>query len=237
LQNNLYNLAILLYIDTAGEKAIVALSEDTHLLAMETNEQSNTHASFVQVAIESIVAKAQINMQAIDAVVVTMGPGSYTGLRVGLATAKGIAYALNKPLIGLSTLALLAKHAIRHPFVEAHKNNLQIFSMIDAKRMEVFGAIYKTDETVILPEQAIILDSAYLQALLVNGPVLCVGNGATKTESLYQDHQLAFLPSSYSMEDLIGMGIKKWNEKAFEDLAYSKPSYLKDFYQPTAGNS
>jgi tRNA threonylcarbamoyladenosine biosynthesis protein TsaB len=237
LQNNFYNLAILLFIDTAGEKAIVALSEDSNLLAMETNEQSNTHASFVQVAIESIVAKANIKMQSIDAVVVTMGPGSYTGLRVGLATAKGIAYALNKPLIGLSTLALLAKHASTHPFVEAHKNKLQIFSMIDAKRMEVFGGIYKTDETIVLPEQAIVLDTAYLEKLLVNGPVLCVGNGATKTATLLTHNQLAFLPSSYSMEDFISLGVRKWDHKSFEDLAYSSPAYLKDFYQPTAGNS
>ncbi len=224
-------MAIFLYIDTTSEKAIIALSKDAHLLALEENSQSNTHASFVQVAIEKAMVHAHIKMDAIDAVVVTLGPGSYTGLRVGLASAKGIAYAINKPLIGISTLALLAQHASTHPNVKQHQNNIQLFSMIDAKRMEVFGAVYKADKTIVVPEQAIILDTNYLESLLHNGPVICIGNGATKTKALKTDPALYFLEEPYDIQDFMQLAQIKWEQKQFEDIAYSRPSYLKDFYQ------
>jgi tRNA threonylcarbamoyladenosine biosynthesis protein TsaB len=226
-------LAIFLYIDTAGEKAIVAISNNEQLLASAENTQSNTHASFVQVAIEEVAKTAGIQLQEIDAVVVTMGPGSYTGLRVGLSSAKGIAYALQKPLIGLSTLALLAEHAIQNAPI-ASVPNLQLFSMIDAKRMEVFGAIYKTDRSIIVAEQAIILSEDYLKSMLAKGPLLCVGNGASKTKALLTDPDLYFLETSYTTKDLINLAQSAWSNKQFEDLAYSKPAYLKDFYQKPA---
>lgn len=223
-------MAIFLYIDTAGEKAIVGISNNGQILALQENTQSNTHASFVQVAIDEVSKSAGMNLKEIDAVVVTMGPGSYTGLRVGLSSAKGIAYALEKPLIGLSTLALLAQHASENEQIMINPNT-QIFSMIDAKRMEVFGAIYTTDKTVILNEQPIILTEAYLNQLLAKGPVVCVGNGATKTKELLQDSNLYFIEESYSINDLICLALQKWENKHFENLAYSSPAYLKDFYQ------
>ena len=229
-------MAILLYIDTAGEKAIVAISNNGQLLASQENMQSNTHASFVQVAIEEIANKAGIKLKEIDAVVVTMGPGSYTGLRVGLSSAKGIAYALDKPLIGLSTLSLLAKHASENKQIINHPDT-QIFSMIDAKRMEVFGAIYKLDNTVILNEQPIILTEELLRELLKNGPVICVGNGATKTKELLTHPSLFFIQESYNIHDIMHLGQQSWEKSAFQDLAYSKPAYLKDFYQKNTAGS
>ena len=203
---------------------MIAISQDTQLLAMEENSQSNTHASFVQVAIEKVMSNAHIKMDAIDAVVVTLGPGSYTGLRVGLASAKGIAYAINKPLIGISTLALLAQHAYSNPNVIQHQNSIQLFCMIDAKRMEVFGAVYKADAKVIVPEQAIVLDSNYLKSLLQNGPVICIGNGATKTKTLLTDPHLYFLEEPFDIQDFIQLALIKWEERQFEDIAYSRPS-------------
>ncbi len=223
-------MAIFLYIDTAGEKAIVAISNDGQILALQENVQANTHASFVHVAIEDAAKTAGIKLKDIDAVVVTMGPGSYTGLRVGLSSAKGIAYALDKPLIGLSTLTLLAQHASKNTQLVSNPST-QIFSMIDAKRMEVFGAIYKAEKTVILNEQPIILTEDYLKELLKNGPVVCVGNGASKTKELIQDSNLILLEESYDIQDFIEISFIKWEQKQFEDLAYSRPSYLKDFYQ------
>ena len=231
MQNNLHNLATLLYIDTAGEKAMVGISKDAQLLAYAENTTANTHASFVQVAIEKMMADSDITLQALDAIVVTLGPGSYTGLRVGLASAKGIAYALNKPLIGLSTLALLANHASKNKIMLDGEDEMQVFSMIDAKRMEVFGAIYDVHQKNILPEQAIILDTDYLEKLLQKGPVVCVGNGATKTKTLLNNPHLYFIESTYSIENLIELAMVKWNAKQFENIAYSSPSYLKDFYQ------
>ena len=224
-------MAILLYIDTAGEKAMVGLSNDAQLLALEENTQSNTHASFVQVSIEKILNTAAIKIQAIDAVLVTMGPGSYTGLRVGLASAKGIAYALNKPLIGISTLALLAHQAVKSQICIDHAIDMQIFSMIDAKRMEVFGALYNTNLEVIIPEQAIILDEIYIENILTKGPLVCIGNGVTKTKTLVKHSNLFFIDENYTIDNFIQLALLKLNNKQFENIAYSSPSYLKDFYQ------
>ena len=210
---------------------MVALGRDMELLALETNETTNTHASFVQVAIDKILTAQAIPIQSLDAVVVTMGPGSYTGLRVGLASAKGIAYAIQKPLIGISTLALLAKHAINNEASAQHLKDIQIFSMIDAKRMEVFGAIYKADLSVSLPEQAIILETSLFTKLLANGPLLCIGNGAPKVKELATAESLYCVDAQYNMQDFMQIAHEKWSNKHFEDIAYSSPSYLKDFYQ------
>jgi tRNA threonylcarbamoyladenosine biosynthesis protein TsaB len=231
LQNNFLNLPRFLYIDTAGETATVAISEHQQLLAIEQNLTPNSHASFVQLAIQKIVNELNMTMSAIDAIVVTMGPGSYTGLRVGLSSAKGIAYALNKPLIGISTLELLAMHAATHEQVQKHSDAIQIFSMIDAKRMEVFGAIFKSDKTLIVDSQSIILDENYLLNLLKTGPLLCVGNGATKAKEIVEHPDLHFMESSYGIYELIKLAFFKWELNEFEDIAYSKPFYLKDFYQ------
>ena len=210
------------------------MSKDYNLLALETNEMANTHASFVQVAIDKMVKQLGTQLQLIDAVVVTMGPGSYTGLRVGLASAKGIAYAINKPLIGISTLTLLAKHAINHITLVNTEKDIQIFSMIDAKRMEVFGAIYNSDLSVKLSPQAIVLDADYLTRLLENGPTLCIGNGAVKTSQLLSNINLHCIEAQYDMDDFIQLATEKWENKDFENTAYSSPSYLKDFYQAPA---
>jgi tRNA threonylcarbamoyladenosine biosynthesis protein TsaB len=227
-------LATFLYIDTAGEKAMVAISNDNNVLALEVNEMTNTHASFVQVAIDKILKQVGIAIQEIDAVVVTMGPGSYTGLRVGLSSAKGIAYAINKPMIGISTLALLAHHAIQNSPLVASENGIQIFSMIDAKRMEVFGAIYKPDFSVILPEQAIILDIPFLTNQLDKGPLLCIGSGAAKTNTLFSNEHLHCIESQYNMADMTSIALEKWAQNQFESTAYASPTYLKEFYQASS---
>lgn len=198
---------------------------------------ANTHAAFVQPAIEKILQSSGTTMQGIDAVVVTMGPGSYTGLRVGLASAKGIAYAIGKPLIGISTLSLLAKHAISNLKIIDQNASIQIFSMIDAKRMEVFGAIYKSDLTIQLAEQAIVLDEPFFRKLLENGPVLCIGNGVSKVKNLITADNLYCFENQYDMADLTSLALEKWAQKDFEDIAYSRPSYLKDFYQAPAKGS
>ena len=227
-------LATFLYIDTSGEKATIAISNDHHVLALEENTTANTHAAFVQPAIEKILQSTGISIQNIDAVVVTMGPGSYTGLRVGLASAKGIAYTIDKPLIGISTLTLLAKHALSNMKIIDQNAATQIFSMIDARRMEVFGAIYKPDLTVLQAEQAIVLDENLIRQLLENGPLVCIGSGAAKTRELIATADLHCFDDQYNMADFTHLALEKWAKKDFEDIAYSRPSYLKDFYQAPA---
>ncbi len=213
---------------------MVAISKDHQILATETNEMSNTHASFVQVGIDKILKKTNTSIQTMDAVVVTLGPGSYTGLRVGLSSAKGIAYAINKPLIGVSTLALLANHVIVNHKEKLSVENVQIFSMIDAKRMEVFGAIYKQDLSVILSEQAIILDSIFMTGLIEKGPLICIGSGANKTSILFSNNLVYYLDEQYDIKDFEQIATEKWSKKEFIDNAYASPSYLKEFYQGPA---
>ena len=209
---------------------MVAISQNGVLLAIEENEVFQTHASFLQVAIEALVAKTAIPLNTMDAIAVTMGPGSYTGLRVGLSSAKGIAYALNKPIIGLSTLALLANAASKLPWFSEKKEQVQIFAMIDAKRMEVFGAIYDSKLNTSLPEQAIEINSSYLSRLIENHPTICIGSAATKAKTLLEDPALYFAEQSYNILDNIQLAEDAFTRAQFEDTAYSSPSYLKEFF-------
>ncbi len=209
---------------------MVAISQNGVLVAIKENEVFQTHASFLQVAIEALVVQTSISLNSMDAIAVTMGPGSYTGLRVGLSSAKGIAYALNKPIIGLSTLALLANAASKLPWFSEKKEQVQIFAMIDAKRMEVFGAIYDSKLNTSLPEQAIEINSSYLSRLIENHPTICIGSAATKAKTLLEDPALYFAEQSYNILDNIQLAEDAFTRAQFEDTAYSSPSYLKEFF-------
>jgi len=221
-------LPTFLIIDTSLEEAIVALSKDGKLIGELTNKETHSHASFIQVAIATILEGHQMAMMELDAIVVTLGPGSYTGLRVGLATAKGIAYTLQKPLIGLSTLSALAKAAIQlapNPIAPP----FQIFAMIDARRMEVFGSIYDASYNPIVPEQAMVLDQSKWDGL-IGQPTVCIGNGHVKTKDFTSTHHITYLDGSYTSQVLLDLAMVKWTSGQFEDLAYVGPNYLKEVY-------
>ena len=221
-------MAKLLIIDTALEEAIVALGIDGKITCELTNKETHSHASFIQVAIEQLLQDQQMTLQALDAIAVTLGPGSYTGLRVGLATAKGIAYTLQKPLIGLSTLSALATAAMQLSSSTIEPST-QIFAMIDARRMEIFGAIYDANCNPIIPEQAIILDQAKWSSL-IHQPTICIGNGQAKTKDFTTSHSVSNLEGHYTSQVLLEMATAKFNKAQFEDLAYVGPNYLKDVY-------
>ena len=221
-------MANLLIIDTALEEAIIALSKDDKIIAELANKEMHSHASFIQVAIANLLAEQQMAISELDAIAVTLGPGSYTGLRVGLATAKGIAYALEKPLIGLSTLSALANAAIQlAPNTMA--SPFKIFAMIDARRMEVFGAVYDSSCKTILQEQAMVLDQAKWNSL-IHQPTLCIGNGLAKTKDFTAPHPVNYLEGHYTSQVLLDMAMTKLNDAQFEDLAYVGPNYLKEVY-------
>lgn len=219
-------MATLLYIDTAGPNALIGISKDQEILGFKENKVSTTHAEFVQVAVKELLISLSMTVSELDAVVVTLGPGSYTGLRVGLASAKGLAYALQKPLIGLSTLQLLAHRALQ----TLDQDAVQIFSMLDAKRMEVFGGVYDTSLNEIQAEQAFEINEDLLKSLLSKGKVVCIGSGITKTKTILEDEKIQFLEEHYSMHDLLALAKVKWEKNQFEDLAYVSPRYLKEYY-------
>lgn len=222
-------MATFLIIDTALEEAIVALGKDGKIIGELTNKEAHSHASFIQVAIAKVLEGQQMAMTEIDAIVVTLGPGSYTGLRVGLATAKGMAYALEKPLIGLSTLKVLAAAAIQLSSTKIDDASKQIFSMIDARRMEVFGAIYDASLSPILPEQALVLDQTKWNSL-ISQPTICIGNGQLKTKDFTSTHEVTYIDGYYTSQLLLDLGMAKWTEGQFENLAYVGPNYLKEVY-------
>lgn len=219
-------MATLLYIDTAGPDALIGISKGQEVLGIRENKIATTHAEFVQVAVKELLMSLSMTVGQLDAIVVTLGPGSYTGLRVGLASAKGLAYALQKPLIGLSTLQLLAHKAL--PSVDQH--SVQIFSMLDAKRMEVFGGVFDSSLNEIQAEQAFEINEALLKSLLSKGKVVCIGSGVTKTKSMVADENIQYLEEHYSINDLLALAMVKWERKEFEDLAYVSPRYLKEYY-------
>ncbi len=221
-------MAKLLIIDTALEEAIVALSKDGRIIAELTNKETHSHASFIQVAIANLLESQQMDINELDAIAVTLGPGSYTGLRVGLASAKGIAYTLQKPLIGLSTLSALAFAAIKLVPKEMEQQ-FQIFSMIDARRMEIFGAIYDSACNPILQEQAIVLDEAKWNSL-ISQPTICIGNGHTKTKDFTAPHKVIYQEGMYSSQELVEMASIRLDAGQFENLAYVGPNYLKEVY-------
>jgi tRNA threonylcarbamoyladenosine biosynthesis protein TsaB len=222
-------LATFLIIDTALEEAIVALGKDGKIIGELTNKETHSHASFIQEAIANLLEGQQMAMTELDAIVVTLGPGSYTGLRVGLATAKGIAYALEKPLIGLSTLSALAAAAAVQVSPTTIEVSTQIFSMIEARRMEVFGAIYDITLNPILPEQAIVLDQTKWNSIVMQ-PTVVIGNGQLKTKDFTSTHEVTYLDGNYTSQVLLDLAMAKWSAGHFEDLAYVGPNYLKEVY-------
>ena len=210
---------------------MIALTIDQKVVGLKENEVANTHAVFVQVAIDELIKEASFNLDDLDAVVVTLGPGSYTGLRVGLSSAKGIAYALNKPLIGLSTLQLLAKHAITQiPIYIANKQYSKVFAAIDARRMEVFGAFYSDQDEALSNEEAYILDPAFFEYHTQNGPIVCIGSATTKIKEAFAEQPLYYIDSHYTVNEMLEMALKKFEKNQFEDLAYSAPTYIKEVY-------
>ena len=221
-------MATFLIIDTALEEAIVALGKDGKIIGELTNIETHSHASFIQVAIATVLERQQIAITELDAIVVTLGPGSYTGLRVGLATAKGIAYALQKPLIGLSTLGALAAAAVQLSPTTIELST-QIFAMIDARRMEIFGAIYDTSINPKVQEQSMVLDQTKWNSL-INQPTICIGNGHHKTKDFASTHNMIYLDGSYSSQMLLDLAMEKWTAGQFEELAYVGPNYLKEVY-------
>lgn len=220
-------MALILTIDTALEKASVVLAEDEKIRAVEENTEQKNHATFVQPAIDKIFRSLNIRIQELSAVSVVYGPGSYTGLRVAMASAKGICYALNKPLMTINTLELMA-----YSVIQTQKNSAQFLycPMIDARRMEVFTALYNATLQAVKAPYAAILSSDFLAEELAVNKILFFGNGSEKLKNLVTNTQAQLVDIGYTAEDLIKISLNNFQQQRFASLAYSEPFYLKDFY-------
>lgn len=221
-------MSIILNIDTASEKAHVSFAQDGHLLHSLSSESQKEHASFLQSAVQQLIKITGINLDIIDAVAVTAGPGSYTGLRVGMASAKGLCYALKKPLIAMGTLEVLTASALEL-FMHTADEEYLYCPMMDARRMEVFTAMYKKDLSIFLPPCAMILDEISFEKELLNNKIIFFGTGAEKWKLISKSANAIFKTASILPELMCKLSNTRFVEKKFAELAYSEPFYLKEF--------
>jgi len=220
---------MILLIDTATALCSVALSHRGEVLLYREAEGRNQHASMAAVLVEEVLHAQGLRARDLDAVCVSAGPGSYTGLRVGVSTAKGLCFGAGIPLIGIGTLdSLVAQAAAEELIPEGCR---RIVPMIDARRMEVYSAVYTPDGEALTPVSPVVVTEESFAAELAGGsPVLFIGDGAEKCREPLGGHPNAtFVSCSPKARSLAVPATKAYNEKRFEDLAYFEPFYLKEF--------
>lgn len=218
-------MALIVNIDTSTETASVSIAKDGIILFSETNLVQKEHASFLHIAIKDLMQKADINFLNVDAISVTEGPGSYTGLRVGMATAKGLAYALNKPFITINTLTAMAFAAVMN-----NESFDYYCPMIDARRMEVYTALYNNKMIEILSSSAIVLTKQTFIKELKNNKIAFWGSGSAKWKTVCSNENSFFLDDLEILSSIAQLALKKFNDKNFTELANSQPLYVKEFF-------
>lgn len=228
-------MTLILTIDTALETGRVCVCRDGLPLASRENTRQVDHASWVHSAIGEVTKEAGIALKDVSAVAVSAGPGSYTGLRVGMATAKGLCYALGIPMVPVSTLMLIAS-AAKPPADAAHRLPVKIVPMIDARRMEVFTAIFDSGLQEIAAPRALILDENSFKEELNNGILLFCGNGSPKWRSICIHPNAVFSTAEYDIASICHIASQLYVRKVFADLAYAEPFYLKNAYTGGSGS-
>lgn len=223
-------MATILQIETATSVCSVALSVNGKTVALKEEKAPNIHASSLTLFIEEVMKSADVSYASLDAIAVSKGPGSYTGLRIGVSTAKGLCFALDKPLIAINTLKMMASG-----YLSQHPNfGGLVCPMIDARRMEVFTAVYSHDLAEVQHTHAKIIDEKSFAPELQNHFVAFIGDGAEKCK-LTLDHPNAhFYSDNFNSAALMSELVDEaFTSKSFEDVAYFEPFYLKDFVLTT----
>lgn len=222
-------MATILNIETSTDVCSVALTSEGHVLDHRENYEGQTHATLLSQYVKEMLDYARSREIELDAVAVSIGPGSYTGLRIGLSEAKGLAFGLQVPLIGINTLQLLTVSTMFNHFID--DDNLLYVPMIDARRMEVYTAVYNPALEAVLEPQAMILDEHSLEQLLAGGHTLVLmGNGSDKAREVLTRHGVRFIGGVKPVAvDMMALAEKAYREQSFIDIAYSTPLYLKEF--------
>ncbi|MGZ3873080.1 MAG: tRNA (adenosine(37)-N6)-threonylcarbamoyltransferase complex dimerization subunit type 1 TsaB [Mucilaginibacter sp.] len=223
-------MSLILQIETATTSCSVALAKDGSILGFKEVNARNLHAEVITRFIEEIVAGAGFRYADLDAIAVSCGPGSYTGLRIGISTAKGLCFALDKPLIAVETLEAMAHGIVRINGYNAG-DNLLLCPMIDARRMEVYAAVFTTAGGLVKETSAIIIDENSFGDLLKENKMLFFGDGAGKCAAILGENPNALFVTDFvnSATWLTQKAAEKFNKQEFEDVAYFEPYYLKDF--------
>ena len=223
-------LPVILHIETSTNVCSVALSEGTNCLLNISNNEGLNHAALLSTFVNKALNLLKLQSKQLNAIAVSGGPGSYTGLRIGVSTAKGLCYGLNLPLIEVNTLTTLCAAA----FKEENSNEDALFcAMIDARRMEVYAMIYDSKGNIRKNVSADIIDASSYADLLSRHTVYFFGNGAEKCKSVLTHSNARFIDNLTPLaENMIPLALTRFNVGKFVDLAYYEPFYLKEF-QPT----
>ncbi len=214
-------MARILLIETSTAVLSVALAENGSVVASRECREPRLQASLTAPLVKEVLDSKGLVARDCDAICVGKGPGSYTGLRVGVSTAKGLAFGAGLPLIAIGSLDILAQAAI--------DGNHTVIPMIDARRMEVYTAVFSPAGEQLSPVEAKIIGPDSFAEYLEKGPVLFIGDGALKCKDVITHPNASFREAWPLASNMAALAEAAYNEKRFEDLAYFEPFYLKDF--------
>jgi tRNA threonylcarbamoyladenosine biosynthesis protein TsaB len=216
-------VALILNIETATKNCSVSIADKGEILVLkELNDLNYSHAEKLHPFINSALKEAEVDINQIDAVAVSKGPGSYTGLRIGVSAAKGICFAIDKPLISIETLTSLSTSISVDEGV--------IVPMLDARRMEVYVAVFSADNKAAREIKAEIIDAHSFSDYLEKGNVYFLGDGAPKCQPILTHKNAIFVADKFpSAKEMATLSFEKFQQHQFEDVAYFEPFYLKDF--------
>ena len=217
-------MAIILHLETATTNCSVSISKDDQIVVLkENNAASYSHSEQLHVFIKEALKEASLSFSDLDAVAISKGPGSYTGLRIGVSAAKGICFSLDIPLISIPTLQSMARQ------VDLKPGEL-VIPALDARRMEVYSCVYNNNYQEVRKTRAEIINEESFVEYLGENEVYVVGSGAEKCRGVLQHPNFIFDESVVpSAKDMVLMAFEKYESKQFEDVAYFEPYYLKDF--------
>ena len=216
-------MTYILNIETATTNCSVSLAKEGTVIGLkEDNNLSYSHAERLHVYIDEVLKTANVSKNRLSAIAISKGPGSYTGLRIGVSAAKGLCYALKIPLISIPTLEALANQ-VENP-------NGVVVAMLDARRLEVYSAIYDSNFQETRTTEAEIITSESYRELLESSAVYFIGNGVAKTKALITHQNAHFIENKLpSAKQMCALSFDKFKSNTFEDVAYFEPFYLKDF--------
>ena len=221
-------MALILSIESATKNCSVCVAQEGEISAIkELREEKFSHSEKLHSFVLEVMSSSGHELSDIDAVAVSKGPGSYTGLRIGVSTAKGLCYALDKPLISVPTLESLARQVVP-------SENELIIPLLDARRMEVYSAVFDSRYSQIRETQAEVIEENSFSEFLERSRVCFLGDGAEKTKSVIRHPNAVFIDNRYpSARETAILAEIRYQQQSFEDLAYFEPYYLKDFVAGT----
>ena len=210
----------IILIETSTALCSVALAENGVVTAYRESSAPKAHASLTAVFVQEVLSERGIALADCDAVCVSKGPGSYTGLRVGVSTAKGLCFGSGRPLLAVGTLDTLV--------AQAEGKYKYIIPMIDARRMEVYACVFENGAQITETEPVIVDENSFAE-YLEQGPCLFIGDGAGKCADVIKHPNAHFCQCNPKASAMLSPAMKAYNEKRFEDVAYFEPFYLKEF--------